>query len=217
MYLYVSETQKEDRVFRCSLWPQPYITGTATRASSTNSFWRTRIWKSSSPHCRLFDQQIKVDRPISIWNPISTTLRRWRASLREQRKRFVEPIIIIFIIVIIISIIVIIIIFLIKGPRSPRSERGAQLPAGLHTSQGGKPWGRGVQVEDHQRQYFLFFVFSISLFLAVLRTYAKLEVSWIHFWIQKNFSPLTCGTFFHHFLQAVNGNMMKKSNKQMYW
>ena len=89
----------------------------------------------------------------------------------------------------------IIITNIIKGPRSPRSERGAQLPAGLHTSQGGKPWGRGVQVEHHQRQYFLFFVFSISLFLAVLRTYAKLEVSWIHFWIQKNFSPLTCGTF----------------------
>ena len=56
--------------------------------------------------------------------------------MRGQRKRFVEPIIIIFIIIIII---IIIIITIIKGPRSPRSERGAQLPAGLHTSQGGKP------------------------------------------------------------------------------
>ena len=59
--------------------------------------------------------------------------------MRGQRKRFVEPIIIIFIFVIIIIMIIIIIIIIIKGPRSPRSERGAQLPAGLHTSQGGKP------------------------------------------------------------------------------
>ena len=60
--------------------------------------------------------------------------------MRGQRKRFVEPIIIIFIfVIIIIMITIIIIIIIIKGPRSPRSERGAQLPAGLHTSQGGKP------------------------------------------------------------------------------
>ena len=43
--------------------------------------------------------------------------------MRGQRKRFVEPIIIIFIFVIIIIMIIIIIIIIIKGPRSPRSER----------------------------------------------------------------------------------------------